>query len=252
MADPIVHNDVVVTNKVQKVKAPDKGVVTTTTYKGSKAKIEQKFNTLSADTDSLDTLKADWGDTGVPELVVTQDNNTSTSGGPETNVALDTYWELDGNTIQDPVENNDYFNESTETTADCVQALKDYRDNKKSTTATRVRALQLFDDCLSRGQENVPVFNIVLREVKLCARGSSIVPSMENIFEVQSLDTIDPPTYIKTPLEALSFEWLKQPPRIRQVSKTKYQITTEWWSAKKWAGAFYKNGTGDPDELADT
>jgi hypothetical protein len=250
MADPVVHNDVVVTNKIEKTKTVDKGIVTSTLYKGTKAKIEAKFNELSAIVDSLDDLRVKWGGGGPAELEVTQGNNTEDSGGGTDSGQIQIYWEIDSNTINDPVENNDYWD-----AADQYQkalAIKEYRDAKKATTATDQYAKQLFDDCLMKGQEYVLTYNVALRLVQVCASGSNIKPSFAKTFEVWALSDImalNPATYIEEALETLSFEYLKQPPRIRQISKTRYQITTEFWGAPKFAGAFYKGGTGKPTKL---
>lgn len=250
MADPVVHNDVVVTNKIEKTKTPDTGVITSTLYKGTRAKIEAKFNELSAIVDSLDDLRVKWGDQGPAELEVTQGNNTEGSGGGTDSGQLQIYWEIDNNTIQDPVENNAYWDAAAVDQKNLV--IKEYREAKKATTATDQFAKQLFDDCLVKGQEYVLTYNIVLRLVQVCASGSNIAPSYLKIFNAWSLSEVmalNPCTYIDEALTVVNFQWLKQPPRIRQISKTRYQITTEWWGAELWAGAFYPGGEGTPTKL---
>ena len=252
MSDPIVINDIVVKNKVEKTKNPDNGLVTTTTYKGSKPKIEEKFNTLSAEADSTDNLKVGWGDTDVPSLIVTQTQNTADSGGGDDAGLLDKYFECDGNTVSNPIEHEEYWKNGD--AIEIAAAIEAYRNNEDFESDDRY-ATQLYDDCLKKGIEYVSIFNVVLRYVQSCARNSNIEPAMENIHKVYKLDEIDSecggylPNTLKIELEKLDHEWLKQPPRLYQTAKTKYQITTEWWSSEKWAGAFYPGGTGKPIDL---
>lgn len=270
-ADPKIYNDVVVTNKVEKEKDPNTGLTTTTTYKGSKPKIQEKFNQLAAIPNSLDTLRVGWGDTAVPQLVVTQTQNLPSTGGGSGsgNTAPgeldDGYWEIDGNTIQDPVERNDYWSASPAAPTKQLQdAIKAYREGTVPipTAITDAKAKQLYTDCLSKGQEYVLAYNIVLRSTRNCATNSDLVASFTGVFSVYTIPDVKstiktlgayyhktPPANMQATLHALNFEWLKQPPRIRQLSKDKFAIVQEWWSAKKWAGAFYLNGTGTPTKI---
>ena len=257
MALPVVVNDVVVTNQVQKTKTPDRGLVTDTLYKGTKEKIEAKFNELAAIVDSLADLRVKWGDQGPAELTVTQGNNTSSSGGGDDSGEITRHWEIDGNTVQDPVENNAYWDNADTDQKDLV--IKEYRDAKKSTAATDEFAKQLFNDCFMQGQEYVLEYNVVVRNTQTCATGSNIAPAFNKVFNVWTLNEIAVPStlsnlgklpsYLAGALLVLNFEYLKQPPRVKQLSKYRYNIITEWWGAASWPEAFYPSGSGTPLNL---
>jgi len=247
MSDPVIINDVLVKNRVEKSKDPTNGLVTTTTYKGSKEKVQEQFNRMASQaiesTPTRSNLKAGWGDGSIPALQVTNTQNAEGDG------ILEVYWEIDGNIVEDQVENNAYW---TKTPAiDVTQQIKVLSDYRKGTvkmdpTIEDTKAKELWVLLTTTGTDVVKTFNVVLRKNQICASGSDVGPAMDHVFEVQDLDVIDPPAKMKTPLDTLGHEWLKQAPRIRQLSKISYQISTEWWSNEKWIGAFYKNGTGIP------
>lgn len=251
MADPIIHNDVVVKNKVRKTKTPNEGLVTTITYKGSRAKLEEKFNILANEPNSLNDIDVSWGDTGSPSLNVTESRNIESSGGGEDSGLIQDYWEVDGNTVQDPVENNAYWDKDP--AIDNNQKALVISEFRKATypmpaSITDEKAIQLWTLLAEQGVDQIYTYNVVLRYTQLCANGSKIKLNFSNIFYTWSLARVLQhyptfPAYLKDTLDLLNQEWLKQPPRIRQVSKRRYQIISEWWSARNWISQFYPNLT---------
>jgi hypothetical protein len=74
----------------------------------------------------------------------------------------------------------------------------------------------------------------VLRETKVVSGRNAVQANFSNINRVDNPPSNAAVNTLIGSLNELGGEWLKKAPSIRQITKTKWSVVTEWWWAYVW------------------
>lgn len=170
-----------------------------------------------------------------PEVVI----GTSTENG------ITTIYELLSNEFLKPIHTHPYFSEDSPVlTAAQINAVYAAYDSRSESTSFTGKQGELFD-LLSKGTEEYFVNGYVLRESKMVNGRNAVRANFTDVNRVSTPPTTASANTLIGDLADRYGEWLKKPPVVRQITKAKWHIETEWWWASKWSAILY-GGTGSP------
>lgn len=219
------------------------------TYKGPSAAVETLYNSFKQAAlidPSFVVLDYDPGK-GLGTLIVEKaDPNallgTTTAGG------ITKVYELFANEFVKRAEQAPYFDDLT--VAQIVRAYKAYdqgvEDASTAPYAFTGKQLALWK-MISKAAGN-PEFmdcGYVLRETKIVSGSTAVAQEFGNTNHVEDPPVAASTHRIITNLNFGDWEWLRKAPLVRQISRVKWHVQTEWWAAEAWSAALY-GGTGDP------
>lgn len=232
------------------IRLPDKrtwnltdGVQTFKRFAGTADAVIAKFNELSATADSgVDELDENINSkSGLLLARVIDDSGGSDGGNTE---ALNAVWEVYGQPLLKPIEAHSDFDTITpsrkrEIEKACRDAVSLYTIEPEPTTAEKklygYYSYQILD---------FQTFNLELRKSTILSSRTAITASYANINEVVALPSV--PFALIGTLTSLpkmdgtsgAWQWLKEAPQVRQVSKRKFQLSYSWIGAERWADIY--------------
>ena len=128
-------------------------------------------------------------------------------------------------------------------------AHADQSVNDEATLITRYgladKSLALFR-ILESGVEEYLESAYVLRETKVVSGRNAVQANFENINRVDTPPSNSATNTLIGSLADREGEWLKKAPSIRQITKTKWSVVTEWWWANKWDYYLYGGSLNEP------
>lgn len=152
-------------------------------------------------------------------------------------------YEMFPNEFLKPVHQNAWFSGDGGLTADQIQGVYEaYETFRRNVSFDTDLENQLYE-LLCNGTQDYFESGYVIRESKI-VNGKNAVQA--NFTNVNKVDT--PPSGASANVLIGSIpagEWLKKSPTVRQITKTRWHIETEWWWAEKWSAVLY-GGTGSP------
>lgn len=199
----------------------------------SAAAIDPTFVVMDYDPGrGLGTLTVQKAD---PETVI----GTSVENG------ITTVYELFSNEFLKPIHTHPYFSEeATILTASQINEVYAAYESRSTTSSFTGKQGELFD-LLSKGTEDYFVNGYVIRESKIVNGRNAVRANFADINRVSTPPTGASANTLIGDLSERYGEWLKKPPVVRQISKSRWHIETEWWWASKWSAILY-GGTGSP------
>ena len=215
------------------------GVQSFRRFVGTKSKIEAKFNELSAvgANAGVDDMDEDIeGQAGRLIVRIYDDGGGDEGANTEETNAI---WELYANDILKPIESHTDFNGIT---GKRKRQIEEAVRNAEAITLTGAAEIAL-GGYLSHQVLDYMIGNYILRKATTLSSRSTITASHADVYRVVTLASINPPSALLGILTGLqkedgtlgTWEWLKKPPQILQVSKTKYKLQYEWIGAERWA-----------------
>ena len=213
------------------------GVVSVRRFVGPKLPITERFNTLVAASDNgADELEETIeGSKGELLIRVNEDSGSTEGGNTE---ALNAVWELQNIEVLKPIETAAYFNSLSATQKNAIQ--KNVRDGV-ACSVSGAAAAKLYA-YLSNQFLDYYAYALSLRKSFTVSTRNAVQLSYTGINTVVTLPTV--PTALLGALPA-GWEWLYKGPQCRQVTKTKFQLVSEWIGLTQWAKYPY-GGTWDP------
>lgn len=214
------------------------------TWRGPTAAIESLYNgfvSAAAIDPTFVVMDYDPGK-GLGTLTV-QKADAETVIGTQVENGVTKLYEMFANEYLRPVEQNAWFSgDSGLTAAQINEVYASFESRSTSPSFSTDLQNQLFE-LLSKGTESYFESGYVIRESKI-VNGRNAVQA--NFVNVNRVSTPPDGAAANTLIGSLpSGEWLKKSPNVRQISKTKWHIETEWWWAEKWSAVLY-GGTGSP------
>jgi len=215
------------------------GVSTEKRYVGPSDRIRDLFNDLtnSPTTNGADEISEDFNGANGELVVRIADDSGGEDGGV---TELNAVWELRTNTVQKPIESRREFD--TLSAADKRTIEKEAREAEtlsiSGTAATKLYAYyanQVLDYLAS---------DLLLTKSVTVSNRSTITAIYSGLNRVTTIGAINPPSALLGTLSSLpradgtgdaAWEWLYLGPQVRQVTKTKYQISYSWHGAERWA-----------------
>jgi len=226
------------------------GVSTERRFVGPSQRIQDLFNQLSNDPDNngADEIGESYnGQSGELVIRIADDSGAATGGGVTT--ALNTVWELRTNMITKPIESRREFDTLTAKEKRTIE--KEARDAETlsvsgtpATTLYAYYANQVLDYVAS---------DLMLTKSVVVSKRSTITGVYTGLNRKTTITAINPPSVLLGTLTTLpkgdgtgsaAWEWLYLGPQVRQVTKTKYQISYTWHGAERWAAIY--GGTWNP------
>jgi hypothetical protein len=174
--------------------------------------------------------------------------------GVTSNNGITTVYELIPNEFSKRPELAPYFQDTTSgvITNDQIRAAynahADQSLNDEAALTSRYslagKSLTLFQ-ILESGVEEYLESAYVLRETKVVSGRNAVQANFSNINRVDNPPSNAAVNTLIGSLNERGGEWLKKAPSIRQITKTKWSVVTEWWWAYKWSQTLY-GGTLSP------
>ncbi len=213
------------------------GVVRTRRFVGPKWRITERFNELAATKKNGADEMEETIDGGKGELLVRVNED---SGGPDggNTEALNAIWELQNIEVMKPIETATYFDALSSTQKNTIQ--KNVRDGLACSVEGDVAA-KLYA-YLSNQYLDYAAYALSLRKTFIVSNRNEVTLNYTGINTVVRLPAV--PTALLGALPT-GWEWLYKGPQCRQVTKTKFQLVSEWLGLDKWAKYPY-GGTWDP------
>ncbi len=219
------------------------------TYRGPTAAVESLYEAFKASAlvdPKIAVLDYDAG-RGLGSLTVAYADDQAALGVSNAN-GITTLYELIPNEFSKRPELAPYFNgiDADKT----VQAYQAYEAGASLTEAQDPPYnlsnidLDLFK-LLRSGVEEYLESAYVLRETKVVSGKNAVQSNFNNVNRVDTPPTNAATNQLIGSINELGGEWLKKAPAIRQISRTKWSVVTEWWWAYKWSGVLY-GGTLEP------
>lgn len=213
------------------------GVVSIRRLVGPKLLITEKFNSLAATKNNGADELEETIDGGKGELLIRVNEDSGGTDGGNTE-ALNAIWELQNIEVMKPIETATYFNALSSTQKNTIQ--KNVRDGLPCSVAGGVAA-KLYA-YLSNQYLDYAAYALSLRKTFIVSNRNTVTLSYTGINTVVTLPPV--PTALLGALPT-GWEWLYKGPQCRQVTKTKFQLVTEWLGLDEWAKYPY-GGTWDP------
>lgn len=214
------------------------------TWRGPTAAIESLYNgfvSAAAIDPTFVVMDFDPGK-GLGTLTI-QRADPETVIGTQVENGITKLYELFSNEFLKPVHQNAWFSGDAGLTAAQIQevylAFETFTPDATFDTDLQTQLYNL----LCKGTQDYFESGYVIRESKIVNGRNAVQANFVNVNRVSA-----PPdgAAANTLIGSLpSGEWLKKSPNVRQISKTKWHIETEWWWAEKWSAVLY-GGTGSP------
>jgi hypothetical protein len=152
-------------------------------------------------------------------------------------------YEMFANEYLKPVHQNAWFTGDGGLTVDqIVEVYKAFDAQQTGVSFSNDLQTDLYD-LLCKGTADYFESGYVIRESKIVNGRNAVRANFTLVNKVSA-----PPdnAAANTLIGSLpAGEWLKKSPIVRQITKTRWHIETEWWWAEKWSAVLY-GGTGDP------
>ncbi|MDD4860787.1 MAG: hypothetical protein PHI33_01630 [Smithellaceae bacterium] len=228
---------------------PAEGVQTWRRFVGPAEKIKEYFNELTAagaDSGGDEIRESYNGQAGQVHIRVIDDSGGEDGGNTE---ELNAVWELMSQDIQKPIESHPDF--------DSVIAAKKREIEKKARDAESFIGGTDAETNLYAYYSNQVLdyiaTQLILRKSITVSTKSAITLSYANLNTVVAIGAINPPSKLLGALTSLpkmdgttgAWEWLKKGPQCRQLGRSKFALSYEWWGADRWAKIPY-GGTWEP------
>ena len=213
------------------------GVTKIRRYVGPKLAITEKFDELAATKKNGADEMEETIDGGKGELLIRVNEDSGETSGGNTE-ALNAIWELHNIEVMKPIETATYFDELSSTQKNTIQ--KNVRDGLACSVAGAVAA-KLYA-YLSNQYLDYAAYALSLRKTFIVSDRNEVTLSYTGINTVVELPPV--PTALLGALPT-GWEWLYKGPQCRQVTKTQFQLVSEWLGLDKWAKYPY-GGTWDP------
>jgi len=213
------------------------------TYRGPTAAVNTLYEAFKASAlidPRLAVLDLDEG-RGLATLTVVYADDQATLGVSTEN-GITKIYEFIPNEFSKRPELAPYFEDITND--QIVQAYNAYRAGATDAQATAA-PYNLADygyvlyKLLITGTEEYQQSAYVLRESKVVSGKNAVQTEFANVNRVETPPTAASSNNLIGAISALGGEWLKKAPAIRQISKTKWSVVTEWWWADKWSAVLY-------------
>ena len=225
------------------------------TYKGPSAACAALYDTFKASAlidPRIAVLDFDEG-RGLGTLTVTYADDQALLGVSNEN-GITKFYELIPNEFSKRPELAPYFQPRTGTAITIDETINAYKAYNLGVSRTAAQAapysltdlgLALFD-LLSSGVEEYLESAYVLRESKVVSGKNAVRANFDNINRVDNPPTSAAANTLIGDLSDRYGEWLKKAPSVRQISRTKWAIQSEWWWANKWSYVLYGGSLGAP------
>lgn len=213
------------------------GVVSVRRFAGPKLPITERFNSLVATADNGADELEETIEGGKGELLIRVNDDSGGVEGGNTE-ALNAIWELQNIEVMKPIETATYFSSLTGTQKNTIQ--KNVREGAACSVIGSVAA-KLYA-YLSHQYLDYAAYALSLRKTFIVSNRNAVTLNYAGINTVVTLPTV--PTALLGALPT-GWEWLYKGPQCRQVTKTKFQLVSEWLGLDKWAKYPY-GGTWDP------
>lgn len=220
-------------------------------YRGPKAAVAalyEAFKSAALIDPTIAVIDYDEG-RGLSTLTVNKATEQALLGVSNSN-GITTVYELIPNEFSKRPELAPYFQGETPITNDQIRAAYnahlDQTVNDEATLITRYSLASLSLDLfrlLEKGVEEYLESAYVLRETKVVSGRNAVRANFDNINRVDTPPENAATNTLIGNLNERGGEWLKKAPSIRQITKTKWSVVTEWWWAWKWSAKLY-GGTG--------
>ena len=216
------------------------------TYRGPTAAVESLYEAFKASAlvdPKIAVLDYDAG-RGLGSLTVAYADDQAALGVSNAN-GITTLYELIPNEFSKRPELAPYFQGNPSITIDeIINAYKAYNAGASTTDAEGPQhnlaefSLDLFK-ILSSGVEEYLESAYVLRETKVVSGKNAVRANFSDINRVSTPPSNAAANTLIGDLSDRQGEWLKKAPAVRQISRTKWSVVTEWWWAWKWSATLY-------------
>lgn len=219
-------------------------------YRGPTEAVEalyESFKNAALIDPTIAVVEFDRGN-GIGTLVVTKASDQALLGVSTEN-GITKIYELLANEFSKRPELAPVFNPANGTPISNDQIRKAYRAHLDSTVVDEADAIArygLSDDysinlfrLLEQGIEEYMASAYVLRETKVVSGRNALRANFTNINRVTDPPDNSSANTLIGPINLLGGEWLKKAPNIRQISRTKWTVVTEWWWADQWSELLY-------------
>lgn len=241
MADPVItgRKDAM-PQPPKRVWDPVNGVQSVRRYAGTASAIQEKFNELvaagGAGLDKLD--ESIVGPAGQLIATIAEDTGDGSGGNTEEKNAV---WEIYAQELMKPIETHTDFDSVTILRKRAIE--KAVRDAKTLTSPAPSDAEKKLYAYYANQILDFPLTEIEIRKTTTLSSRSKITASYAGMNRVVTLDSINPPTKLIGALTSLpkmdgtsgGWEWLKRCPQLRQVSRSRFQLSYAWRGAERWA-----------------
>ena len=96
-----------------------------------------------------------------------------------------------------------------------------------------------FYQLLQKGVDEYLETAYVLRETKVVSGKNAVQANFTNVNRVETPPVASAGNVLIGSISSLGGEWLKKAPSIRQITRAKWTVQTEWWWAYKWSSVLY-------------
>ena len=218
---------------------PGGGEVTILVWEGERTAVEAKYEELKALASTQPIYNSIEFDPGRGKATLTAEvaDPVSVVGSEQQADGTLVQYELMANEVSRPIEQ--YFTDLGADEINEVFASVERREGDPGFTGDRLLLFKF----LSGGVEEYYDQQYVLRETKTVSGKTAISASFAGVGEVVSPPNASAVNKLLSGLPAQ--EWLKRAPQVRRISKTKWEIVTEWWGAAAWSHELY-GGTAHP------
>jgi len=241
MAQVVKGRTTVIPQPLQEEARADGSEQKTLEWEGVPAGIETQYaaEKASGDWDSVRLERGKVVSRVVATVDVATDANTSEPG------VRRAWWELDRNMVDIPLAMHPYFSG-----AGYLDVLRrNYIDKgvepgwNTGDLAGAVDVDKTYYYHRINGVESVPYSTYVLRQCRLVSAGTLARSEHSDVMSVVRLPA-NVPSALLGSIPA-TYEWLKQPPDVRQTERYRYQLTQEYWGGMPLWSIIY-GGTWNP------
>lgn len=227
------------------------GVSTERRFVGPSQRIQDLFNQLSNDPDNngADEISESYNGASGELVIRIADDSGAADGGGVTE-ELNAVWELRTNPVNKPIESRREFDGIS--AADKRTIEKEARE-AETLSISGAAASKLYAYYSNQVLDYLASDLLLTKSVTVSKR-SEITAVYTGLNRVTTIAAINPPSVLLGTLSSLpksdgsgsgAWEWLYMGPQVRQVTKTKYQISYSWHGAERWAAIY--GGSWNPE-----
>ena len=214
-------------------------------WEGYKDGIESALTTMleSSDWDMIRIERGKVISRIIASVAVANDDEQLEAG------VLREWWELDRNLVDIPLAMHEYFLAADMAYINILERNylqpgvdPDWSGGSEDLAGVTMREVQYYYHRLS-GVSSMPYSTYVLRRCRI-VRGNTVA----NSNHTDVMRVVDLPNNVPTALIGVidgKYEWLKQPPDVRQTERHTFQLAQEYWAGEPLWSIIY-GGTWDP------
>ena len=225
------------------------------TYKGPSAAVASLYNSFKSSAlidPRITVIDFDEG-RGLGTLTVTYADEQAVLGVSNEN-GIVKFYEMIPNEFSKRPELSPYFTQSaTPITNDEIRAAynahndSSYQDEATAVTKYGLSGLSLIlFRILESGTEEYLETAYVLRETKVVSGKNAVQANFTNVNRVETPPVASAGNVLIGSISSLGGEWLKKAPSIRQITRAKWTVQTEWWWASGWDYYLYGGSLNAP------